>query len=130
MTIATAYAEQDRGLELDSIEDLARFRADVDRTLIPEQPLIVTFERRGCAIYLGLHEELGFVHVTPVPDGPPYLITVGDAGRGGTVEFFLHRTHHTEIPSRHLIPVEQAWRAVAHYLLSGELLNVIDWEEV
>ena len=88
------------------------------------------FEARGRAVYLGLAGELGFVHVTPVPDRPPYIITVGDSERDGIVEFFLHGEHHTEIEARHLISAEEAWGAVREFLESGKLLSSLRWEEV
>ena len=130
MPIATAYAEQNRPVVLDDLEGLNRFRADVSVTQASQPPLIVSFEARGRAVYLGLAEDLGFVHVTPIPDQPPYIITVGDSGRDGTVEFFLHGEHHTEIEARHLVPAEQAWSAVWEFLESGELLSSLRWEEV
>ena len=129
MPIATAYVEQNRPIVLDDAEGLDRFRT----TLVAQAsqpPLIVTFETEGRAVYLGLANEVGFVHVTPIPDQPPYIITVGDTGRDEIVEFFLHGEHHTEIEARHLVPVEQAWSAVRAFLESGELLTSLQWEEV
>jgi len=96
----------------------------------PDEALIVTFEARGRAVYLGLQGERGFVHIAPIPDSPPYLITVGDARRHGVIEFMLHGEHSTEIESRHLVPASDAWRAVSEFLLSGNLLPTLDWTEV
>jgi hypothetical protein len=111
-------------------DDLARFRSDVSRRLASVQALIVTFEARGRAVYLGLHGELGFVHVTPVPDLPPYVITVGDPSSHDVIEFMLHGEHSTEIEGRHLVPAAEAWRAVSEFLLSGKLLPSLHWTEV
>jgi hypothetical protein len=130
VSIATAYAEQNRPVVLDDLEDLDRFRAAVSATQTSQPPLIVSFEAQNRAVYLGLSGDLGFVHVTPVPDQPPYIITVGDSERDGIVEFFLHGEHHTEIEARHLVPAEQAWSAVREFLESGKLASSLRWEEV
>jgi hypothetical protein len=130
MALATAYARQDQSIVLEDADDLERFRADVSRRLTPDQTLIVTFEARGRAIYLGLHGELGFVHVTPIPDSPPYVITVGDPARHDVIEFMLHGEHSTEIEARHLVPASEAWRAVSELMLSGNFLSSLDWTEV
>jgi hypothetical protein len=128
--IATAYVEQNHPIVLDDFEGLDHFRAALSTKPASHQPLIVTFEARGHAVYLGLADNLGFVHVTPVPDNPPYMITVGDPDRGGTIDFFLHGEHHTEIKARHLVPADAAWRAVREFLASGELSSSLRWEEV
>jgi hypothetical protein len=130
MALATAYERQDHGVVLKDADDVARFRTGVSRRLAPDQALIVTFEARGHAVYLGLHGELGFVHVTPIPDSPPYLITVGDPGRHDVIEFMLHGEHSTEIEARHLVPASEAWRAVGEFLVSGNLLQSLDWTQV
>jgi hypothetical protein len=130
MALATAYARQDHGVVLKDADDLARFRSDVSRHLGSDQALIVTFEARGRAVYLGLHGELGFVHVTPVPDSPPYVITVGDPSRHDVIEFMLHGEHSTEVQGRHLVPAGDAWHAVSEFLISGNLLPSLHWTEV
>jgi hypothetical protein len=128
--LATAYSKQNEPIELKHVDDLERFREDVARALAPDEALIITFEARGRAVHLGLHKDHGFVHIAPVPDSPPYLITIGDSGRRGVIEFMLHGEHSTEIEARHMVPVSDAWHAVHEFLVSGNLLSTLDWTAV
>jgi hypothetical protein len=129
--IAVAYVDQERRQELRDIEAFDALCRDLLRRSEEQVPLIITIEEvHGRCIYLGLHRDRGFVHVTPVPDSPPYIITVGDPHAESSTDFFLHGQHHTEIRDRHLIPAPQACRAARDFILTGEPTRELQWEEV
>ena len=96
-----------------------------------ERPTIVTVAVvHGHTLTIGIHPEHGWVQVAPASGDPPYLVTVGHQSGDGVRAYYLHGSHHTEIPLRHELPIADAVEAAAAFVDTGELPERVGWVEV
>ena len=93
-------------------------------------PFILDVTAHGYQMMFGLGLAESFVHVEAETGEPPYFITVGDPTAEGGVAFYLHGTHHTEIPRRNLISTVEAVRVAQEFLERGTRSESVKWEEV
>ena len=89
------------------LKNLDLFLDKISSDLKDDMPIIVTVKMHDSLVYLGLGLDISFVHVMSVSNEPPYWVTLGDTYLDGGVDFFLHGRHHTEIPRRNLIPIDE-----------------------
>src|SRR5262245_35051991 len=78
-------------------------------------PFIVDVVTHGYEMLLGVGLPESFVQIKSESGEPPYFITVGDPMAEGTVSFYLHGAHHTEIPRRNLISTLEAVRVARDF---------------
>ena len=93
-------------------------------------PFIIDVTVHGYEMLLGVGLPQSFVHIESQTRKPPYFITVGDPAAEGTVSFYLHGAHPTEILRRNLISTPEAVRVAREFLESGQRSNSVEWEEV
>ncbi len=66
--------------------------------------------------------------MTPLVEGEPYHVTVGDMSEGG-VEFWLHSAAHSWFPARYLVQKDRAREAFLEFLQTVRLSEVVKWED-
>jgi immunity protein Imm1 of predicted polymorphic toxin system len=66
----------------------------------------------------------------PSHHDPPYMVSVGNDARDEQLDFYVSGDHHTQTSRRNTVPYEVARTAMRHFLLTGQLLPEITWEEV
>jgi hypothetical protein len=128
--ILLKWSDEQSAVQLSNVQELDRWLDDYSETCSAELPAIVTIYVHGYEIGIGVGLKESFVHVEHETGEGPYLITVGDDQMDGVATFFLHSSHHTEIPNRHLVPMLEARKAVREFCISGERIPSLQWEEV
>ena len=124
------YDETSDGLEISDLNELDQLLDQVHLAALNTLPTIVSVEMNNTLIYIGLGLKLSFVHLLSVSNESPYLATVGDINLKGSVDFYFHGSHHTEIQRKNLIPIDKARFIVQKFYQTGIKPENITWEEV
>jgi hypothetical protein len=128
--IRVHWSERESVIEVSDADELEHVLDDIASSASAEYPTIVFIDSHGYRVSLGLGREKSFVHFEQESGDPPYIITVGDSGAGGTVAFYLLGNHHTEIPRRNLISTEKAREVLHEWVQRAVRSTDMKWEEV
>ena len=116
------------------VSDVAELDSVLDRitaSVRSGRPIIATLVAHGTEVLVGIGCAQSFVQLSPVSGDGPYVVTAVAAAAGsGVVEFWLHGSHHTEIPVRNLVPTSAARAAVREFLASGSRYSGVAWGEL
>ena len=123
--VTGTWSETQSSIDLPTVDDLDRFvdfaEANVDR------PTAISIDMQGYRVDFLVGYESSFIHMTP-EDEKPYHVTIGGPTQG-TVNFWLHASHHTEFENRHLVPKTLAREALREFFRTGLLSTVVKWEQ-
>ena len=128
--ILLEHKEKEKPIEIANVAELDHLLDEIASNTTPEHPIIVFVYAYGYQVSIGLGHTESFIHFESESGEPPYLITVGDEEAEGVLAFFLFGNHHTEIPRRYLIPIEEARDIVKEWLQTGVRPMDQKWEEV
>jgi|GEM_PF-5479277 len=93
-------------------------------------PLIFQIELSdGATLDVGVGSKKGiFLHHIK-DENAPYLVTEG-SDRHGSIDYYLYGNHHTEILCKHLVGINEATKAIIHFLNTRNPLSELTWVEV
>lgn len=119
------WSETEPTTDIASVEDLDRFVDWVDTKA--EKPIAISVDMHGYRVDVLVGHASSFLHMLPDEEGP-FHVTVGGP-TDGTINFWLHASHHTEFENRHLVPKLLAREALREFFKTGRLSPVVEWEE-
>lgn len=130
MSIGTIYYTLNNKTEKMPIESSNDFDMILVRLLkASEEPQIVeVINKAGDSLGIGIGRPQTVLNYITASKMPPYYTSVGNIDADGYVAF-NYGGQESEFPSKHLIPMEQARKAIKHFLENGELDNSINWVE-
>jgi hypothetical protein len=120
------WSDTEPAVEIASVDDLDRFVEQAEANA--RFPVAVSVEVHGYRVDLLVGHERSFIHMTPDRAGEPYYVTTGGTAEG-TVNFWLHSSHHTEFEGRHLVPKVLARDAFRQFFRTGTLSAAVEWEK-
>jgi hypothetical protein len=95
-----------------------------------ERGRVVTLQAYDSKVTLGIGPSGSFVQIAGGSGEPPHYVTLGNKDATGTVDFYLHGEHHTEIPRRFLVPLSVTQRVVREFLETGRRAGQLAWDEI
>ena len=112
-----------------TVEELDRLLDQLQQENIPS-PVLVTVElpSSGDSLSIGLGRNESVLNFVSGSGNPPYWSSVGEHEEEEAVSFnFMGEL--SEIPLRHLIPLDLARQAVRDFVSTGKLSQKVKWEE-
>ena len=112
-----------------TVEELDRLLDQLQQENIPS-PVLVTVELQssGDSLSIGLGRKESVLNFVSGSGNPPYWSSVGEHEEDEAVGFnFMGEL--SEIPLRHLIPLDLARQAVRDFVRTGKLSQIVKWEE-
>jgi hypothetical protein len=112
-----------------TVEELDRLLDQLQQENIPS-PVLVTLElpSSGDSLSIGLGRAESVLNFVSGSGNPPYWSSVGEHEEDEAVGFnFMGEL--SEIPLRHLIPLDLARQAVRDFVRTGKLSQKVKWEE-
>lgn len=112
-----------------TVEELDRLFDQLQQENIPS-PVLVTVElpSSGDSLSIGLGRAESVLNFVSGSGNPPYWSSVGEHEEDEAVDFnFMGEL--SEIPLRHLIPLDLARQAVRDFVRTGKLSQKVKWEE-
>jgi len=112
-----------------TVEELDRLLDRIQQENIPS-PVLVTVELQssGDSLSIGLGRNESVLNFVSGSGNPPYWSSVGEHEEDEAVGFnFMGEL--SEIPLRHLIPLDLARQALRDFVRTGKLSQIVKWEE-
>jgi hypothetical protein len=119
------WSDAEPSINIATVDDLDRFVDSAEATC--ERPTAISIDMHGYRVDVLVGHESSFIHLSPNEERP-YHVTVGGPTEG-TVNFWLHGSHHTEFENRHLVPKLLAREALREFFKTGRLSPVVEWEQ-
>ena len=91
--------------------------------------LVEVVHRSGDILTIGVGRNKALLSFVPASKNPPYYVSVGCRERGAEMVTYDFYGESTEFPSRFLIPMQDARRALKLFAETGALSKEINWEE-
>ena len=116
-------------IAISTVEELDRLFDELEQEFI-QSPVLLTVElpSSGDSLSIGLGRSESVLNFVSGTGNPPYWSSVGDHEEDEAVGFnFMGEL--SEIPLRHLIPIELARQAVHDFVRTGKLSPIVKWEE-